>query len=119
MPDGIAECLVAHASCVLASAFSIANFAAGSIALLKGKLVSARHRNQHAGRVRYPGTAFRLRSNARLLETAQTKTPPDAAVPERMADADSARCSIFPQIIGERPRGTTWSHSGFSCRETL
>src|SRR5215471_7431920 len=53
------------------------------------------------------------------MGTAQATALASAAVPEKMADADSAPRCIFPQIVGERSRGTTLSHSGISCRKTL
>src|SRR5262245_2522745 len=53
------------------------------------------------------------------MEKAQATALASAAVLKKMADGDSASRCIFPQIVGERSRGTTWSYSGISCRKTL
>src|SRR4029077_20964015 len=73
----------------------------------------------NTGDVRYPNARLVLHCDPYAIETAQSTALANPAVPAKMADADSAPRCIFPEIVGERPRGTTWSHSSLSCRKTL
>src|SRR4030095_14437736 len=67
----------------------------------------------------WPAAAIRFERDFYLGETAQATALACAAVPDQMADANSAPRCIFQQIVRERSRGTTWSHSGISCRKTI